>query len=70
MEKKLQIIYRKDYNLLITQDLWQANSEILSIIFLTKFSVNTDTAVKNVKRVQLNIDIATPFLNTETLKMI
>ena len=70
MEKKLQIIYRKDYNLLITQDLWQANSQILSIIFLTKFSVNTDTVVKNVKRVQLNIDIATPFLNTETLKMI
>ena len=70
MEKKLQIIYRKDYNLLITQDLWQANSQILSIIFLTKFSVNTDTVVKNMKRVQLNIDIATPFLNTETLKMI
>ena len=70
MGKKLQIIYRKDYNLLITQDLWQANSQILSIIFLTKFSVNTDTVVKNVKRVQLNIDIATPFLNTETLKMI
>ena len=70
MEKKLQIIYRKDYNLLIAQDLWQANSQILSIIFLTKFSVNMDTVVKNVKRVQLNIDIATPFLNTETLKMI
>ena len=70
MEKKLQIIYRKDYNLLITQDLWQANSQILSIIFLTKFNVNMDTVVKNVKRVQLNTDIATPFLNTETLKMI
>ena len=65
MEKKLQKIYPIDYNLLKAQDLWQAHSQILSIIFLKEFiklNVNTDTMIKNVKIIALNI--ATAFLNT------
>ena len=73
MEKKLQKIYLKYYSLLIAQDLWQAHYKILSIIFLkefTKLNVNTDTMIKNVKHVELNISIATVFLNTQILKII
>ena len=42
-------------------------------IFLKEFielNVNSDTMIKNVKRVELNISIATVFLNTQILKMI
>ena len=73
MEKKLQKIYLTFYNVLIVQDLWQAHYQILSIIFLkefTKLNVNTDTIIKNVKLAELNIGIATVFLNTQTLKII
>ena len=73
MEKKLQKIYLTYYNLLIAQDLWQAHYQILSIIFLKEFiklNVNTDTVIKNVKLTELNINIGTVFLNTQTLKMI
>ena len=73
MEKKLQKIYRTDYNSLIVQDIWQGHYQILSIIFLKEFiklNLNTDTMIKNVKFVELNINIATGFLNTQTLKMI
>ena len=67
MEKKLQKIYLTYYNLLIAQDLWQAHYQILSIIFLKEFielNVNSDTMIKNVKHVELNISIATVFWNT------
>ena len=67
MEKKLQKIYLTYHNLLIVQDLWQAHYEILSIIFLKEFielNVNTDIIIKNVKHLELNISIATVFLNT------
>ena len=73
MEKKLQKMYLTCYNLLIVQDLWQAHYQIFSIIFLTEFiklSVNSDMSITNVKHVELNISIATVFLNMKTLKMI
>ena len=73
MEKKLQKLYLTYYNLLIAQDLWQAHCQILSLIFLkelVKLNVNTDTMIKNVKPAESNINIATVFLNTQTLQMI
>ena len=72
MEKNVQKIYLTDYNLLIAQDLWQAQYHIFSIIFLKRFiklNVTTDT-IKNVKLAELNINIATVFLKTQTLKMV
>ena len=65
MEKKLQKICLKCYNLLIAQDLWQAYYQILSIIFLTKFielNENLDVMINKAKLLQLNITIATVFL--------
>ena len=50
---KSQKLYLSDYNLLTSQDLWQAPYQILLIISLKEFielSVNTDTIIKNVKR--------------------
>ena len=73
MAKHLQKIYLTYYNLLIAQDLWQAHYQILSIIFLKEFiklNVNRNTMMKNVKLAELNVNIATVFLNTQTLKMI
>ena len=73
MEMKLQKIYLTYYSLLIVQDLWQAHYKILSIIFLKEFivfNVNLDTMKKNVKLMELNISIATVFLNIQILKMI
>ena len=73
MEKKLQKIHLTYYNVLIVQDLWQAQYQILLIIFLKEFiklNVNTDTRIKNLRLSELNINIATVFLNTKTLKMI
>ena len=73
MEKKLQKLYLTYYNLLTAQDLWQAHYQILSLIFLkelVKLNVNTDTMIKNVKPAESNINIATVFLNTQTLQMI
>ena len=70
MEEKLQKIYLTYYNLLIAQDLWQAHHQTLSIIFLKEFielNVNSDMMIK---LVELNISIATVFLNTKMLKMI
>ena len=49
MEKKLQKICFTHYYLLITQEMWQADYQILSIIFLKeliKLNVNTDTMIK------------------------
>ena len=73
IEKKLQKLYLTYYNLLIAQDLWQANYQVLSIIFLKEFiklKVNTSLMTKDLKLAELNISIATVFLNTQTLKMI
>ena len=58
MEKKLQKIYLTYCNLLIAQDLWQAYYQILSMIYLK------DMIIKNVKYVEIDISIATVFLNT------
>ena len=66
MEKKLQKICFSYYNLLIAQDLWQTHYQILSIIYLKEFmklNVNMDMMTKNVKLVELNVNIATVFLN-------
>ena len=73
MEKKLHKIHSTNYNLLMLQDLWQACYQILTIIFLKeviKLNVNTDTMMKNVKLVELKINVATVFLNSQILKMI
>ena len=73
MEKKLQKIYLRYYNLFIAQDLWQARYQILSTIFLKEFielSINKDMMIKIVKLLGSNICIATVFLNIQTLKMI
>ena len=73
MEKKLQKIYLRYYNLFIAQDLWQARYQILSTIFLKEFielSINKDMMIKIVKLLESNICIATVFLNIQTLKMI
>ena len=72
MEKKLQKIYLIYYNFLIAQDLWQAHCKILSITFLKEFiKLNVSTDIKTGKHAELNnTNIATVFLNTQTLKMI
>ena len=72
MERKLQKVYLTCYNLLITQDLWQAHYQILSIIFLKEFmklNKNTGAMVKNVKLTELHMKCATVFLNAQILKM-
>ena len=44
---------------MIAQDLWQAHYQVLYIIFLKEFiELNVDND-KNVKRIELNISIAT-----------
>ena len=73
MEKNLQNIYLTYYNLLIAQELGPAHYQILSTIFLKEFielNINTYMMIKNVKHAELNISIATVFLNMQTLKII
>ena len=73
MEKKLQKIYLTFYHLFIAQDLWQAHYRILTIIFLKEFiklNVITKIMIKPVKIAELNINIATVSLNTQTLDII
>ena len=56
------------YILSITQDLWQAHYQILSIIFLKEFielNVNKNMMIKTVRLLKLNINIATASLNTQ-----
>ena len=72
MERKLQKIILKYYNLLLVQDLWQAHYQMVSIIFLKEFiklNENTDTMIKNVKLTELNISTATVYLNRQILKI-
>ena len=62
-----------DYNLLIALDLWQTLYQILLIIFLKEFiklNANTDKKIKNMKLAELNINIVTVFLDTQTLKIV
>ena len=73
MEKKLEKIYLTFYHLFIAQDLWQAHYRILTIIFLRKFikiNVIMKIMIKTVKNAELNINIATVSLNTQTLDII
>ena len=67
MEKKLQKVLVTFYNLLIAQDLWQTHYQILSITFLKEFielNGNIDMMIKNERLVELDISIATVFVNT------
>ena len=67
MEKKLQKVFVTFYNLLIAQDLWQTHYQILSITFLKEFielNGNIDMMIKNERLVELDISIATVFVNT------
>ena len=73
MEKKSQKPFFKDYNLLITQDLWQADYQILFTILpkeFIKLNVKMNMIIKNAKRVELNTNIVDAFLNTQTLNII
>ena len=57
----------------MAQDLWQIDYQILSIIFLKEFielNVNFDTMINTIKHVELNINVATVFLNRHILKVI
>ena len=70
MEKKLKKLSRlqfPDYNLLITQDLWQVHYQILLIILLKEFikvKVNTDMMINNMKLAELSAKILSAVLNT------
>ena len=59
MRKKLQKLYPIYYNLLIAQDLWQANFVNNILKELIKLNVNTDTRIKGVIFDELNISIGT-----------
>ena len=68
----MQKIHLTYYSLMV-QDLWQIDYQILSIIFLKEFielNVNFDTTINNIKHVELNINVATVFLNRHILKVI
>ena len=68
----MQKIHLTYYSLMV-QDLWQIDYQILSIIFLKEFkelNVNFDTMINNIKHVELNINVATVFLNRHILKVI
>ena len=73
IEKNIFYTYYLFIYLLIVQDLWNAHCHILLIIFLKEFielKVNSDDMTKNVEHAELNITIATIFLNRKILKMI
>ena len=58
MKKKLQNIYLTYYNLLIAQDLWQFQYQILSLIVpkeFIKLNGNMDAKIQNVRLEELNI---------------
>ena len=66
-------MYLTDYSLLIVQDLWQANYQILPIIFLKiliKLNVTIDTVINDVKLAELTVNSWTAFFNKQILKMI
>ena len=72
MEKELQknISYILQF---ISSIIFMGSYEILSIIFLKEFiklNVNTDSMIKNVKRLELYAKYATVFLKTQTLESV
>ena len=72
-ERKLQKPHLTDYNLLITQDLWQVYYPILLIILLKEFiklNVNICMIMKNLKCVELSYVIHTHFLTMVSVKFI
>ena len=64
MEKKLKKLDFTLYNSLLAQGLWQAHYQRIEL------NVNLDPMMENVKHWELNVNIATVFLNIQTLKMI
>ena len=65
--------YLTFYSLLIAEDLWHGYYQVLSITILKKFiepHINYEKMIKNGRHVELNISIATAFLNIMTLNMI
>ena len=73
MEKKLKIYISYILQFIDSARFLVSSFHILSIIFLKEFielNVNSDTMIKNVKHMELNISIATVFLNTQFLKTI
>ena len=73
IEKKPQKTYIKDYNVLIVEDLWQDDYQILLIILLMEFIkliANMDMIMKHVKDMELNKEIFSAALNKQALKMI
>ena len=54
MEKKVQKIQPRDYNLLIAQDLWQAYYQIVSITFLNEF-IKLDVNMHCKKKMKFSI---------------
>ena len=72
MEKELQknISYILQF---ISSIIFMGSYEILSIIFLKEFiklNVNTDSMIKNVKRLELYAKYATVFLKTQNLEAV
>ena len=73
MKKKLQKPYPTDYNLLKEQDLWQSHYQVFSINLLKEFlklNVNKDTAIANVKRIELDTKVLSAIFNKQALKTI
>ena len=69
----MQKPYFTDYNLLIAQDLWKAQYQLLLIILLKgflKLNVNTGTIIKHVETKELNTKIVNVFLNANILETI
>ena len=73
IEKKPQKTYNKDYNVLIVEDLWRDDYQILLIILLMEFIkliANMDMIMKHVKHMELNKEIFIAALYKQALKMI
>ena len=71
MEKKLQNICLKYYNLLLTHDLWQAHYQILSTVLLKEFiklNANTDTMIKKLETCKIEYKHCDYFLEYTTFK--
>ena len=71
MKKTLQKIYLMLLKFIDSTRFMKAHHQILSIIVLKEsieLNVNTDMMIKNVRLVELNISIATDFLNMQNFK--
>ena len=68
MEKKLQKPYLTNENLLMAQDLWQAQCQTLLIILLkefTKLNVNMNMIRKNMKHVDKDCECCVEYSNVK-----